>query len=61
MKKRHFLKCKFVDFAKENRQDIEDETDEYSRVLKDIGIKTEKSTRLKLSSMPLYVCIIDIA
>lgn len=49
-----------VDFAKENRESNDNEKDDYSRVLREIGIDTEKNERPSLSEMPLYICIVDI-
>lgn len=59
MKERHFLKCIMINFAEVRRQAKEDE--EYTRVIKDLGIDVEDASVTPLGTLPLFPCIVDMA
>lgn len=61
MKERHFLKCTMINFSEIRRQQKEKENDEYTKVLKDIGIDVEDPSVAPLDSLPLFTCIVDMA
>ncbi len=58
MRARHFLKCTMINFAEVRRQAKENE--EYTNVLKDIGVDVSDASNLPLDEMPIFPCLVDM-